>query len=268
MRHLLATLAALAAALHGAAAAHDFWMDVDQWSVPAPSGEVDVRFKVGHAADSLNWTPETERTLELSTSGPHGAHDRTASLVSAQGKMLAALTLEGEGLHLIALKTDNARNALDADRFNAYLIEEGLTPATEARKRAQQTTAPGRELYSRRAKALVRVGDASGAPAPNAVGQTLEIVPLDNPFALADDEPLRIRIDYQGVPLPGATVKIESLSIGLLPEVAKKTDEHGVASFRFPRKSAWKITAVWTRAIDDPRADFETVFSSLTFGYD
>jgi uncharacterized GH25 family protein len=161
---------------------------------------------------------------------------------------------------------DDAFNQLSPDAFNAYLAEEGLSPAIEARRASGSEDRPGRELYTRRAKALVRVGEsARGAPA--ALGQTLEIVLLDDPFALKTGEALRARVDYEGAPLAGATLSLESLDVGLLPIVRKKTGADGVAEFNLLKTGAWKLSVVWTKPIDDKRADFQTVFSSLTFGY-
>lgn len=269
MRHQLITLAALAATLPGVAAAHDFYIALDRWSfADADAAKVKAQFRVGHPATSAPWTLRDGRNVRLETIGPLGCELRDDALIfpTAGEKSGATLDLEGDGIHVIAFETDQVFNKLDAEKFNAYLEEEGLTPAIIARRKAGAARSPGREYYSRRAKALVRVGEIESVP-PRAVGQTLEITPLDNPFTLGDGEPLRVRIDYEGEPLAGATVTMESLSVGLLPETKQKTDASGLARFNFPKRGAWKINVVWTKPIENERADFETVFSSLTFGY-
>ncbi len=273
MRRFFVAATAFAAALCGAAAAHDFWMDSDRWAV-ADGRKIKIDFRVGHASDAKAWRLDPAREVSLTSIGPEGERDQRDALVypTAGEDSGAAMVLIGDGLHVIAFQTDETYSKLEARKFNAYLEEEGLDLVLKARRRAGRDREPGRELYSRRAKALIRVGAAGADPAPAAIGQTLEIVPLDNPFALADGDALRVRIDYHGAPLPGATVSLENLDVGLWPELRRRTDAAGVAEFSFPRRGAWKLNVVWTRAIadeepDGARADFETVFSSLTFGY-
>lgn len=272
MHSILAALAAFAATLCGVAAAHDFWLALDQWSAPTTDARVRAAFMAGHASDAKSWSLDPKREVALVTVGPDGRKDQRDALIypTAGDKSGAALTLQGEGLHVIAFETDNALSQLGAAKFNAYLEQEGLSAAIAARRAAGNEEEPGRELYSRRAKALVRVGASDiGAPPPT-VGHTLEIIPLDNIFALEAGEPLRIRVDYLGTPLEGALVSIESLDVGLLPEVRRTTDAAGLVAFQFPHRGAWKLDVVWSAPLTpgsnkSERADFETVFASLAF---
>lgn len=260
--------------LAGSALAHDFWLSLDRWTHDGESAAVEAEFLVGHAGDQTNWTLRPEREVALVAIGPSGRTEHTESLIypTAAAKAGAALTLQGEGLHIIAFETDHAFSDLPAEKFNAYLVEEGLTPAIDHRRTKNGNGLPGREAYSRRAKALVRIGNAEGA-APEATGQTLEIVALDNPYMLGVGAPLRLRIDYQGAPLAGASVTLQSLTAGLVPERRVTTDSNGVAAFSLPRSGAWMANVVWTRPVAKgeiaafPEAEFETIFSSLTFGY-
>jgi hypothetical protein len=46
------------------------------------------------------------------------------------------------------------------------------------------------------------------------------------------------------------------------------TDDAGVASFSMPTRGSWLVSVVWTRRLADAAdADYETTFSSLTFGF-
>ena len=268
---LLRSIGALAASvsLTGAAVAHDLWMDLDRWAAPGEAAKISIEFHVGHARDLEPWNLRPQREVALYSIGPSGRIDQRDALIypTAGAKSGAALTLEGAGVHLIAFESDNSAIELPSEKFNSYLDEEGLTPAIEHRRREGLESEPGRELYSRRAKALVQIGGAAAAPPPP-LGLTLEISPLDDPYALEDRQPLRVRVDYLGKPLEGATISIESLDVGLLSKIKRKTNAEGVAAFVFPHRGAWKFNVVWTRPIKgDARADFETVFSSLTFGY-
>jgi hypothetical protein len=45
------------------------------------------------------------------------------------------------------------------------------------------------------------------------------------------------------------------------------SDASGRVAFDLPDDGAWQVQVVWTRALEaGSRADFDTVFSSLTFG--
>jgi len=267
----VACLSSLAALLIAApAAAHDFWLQLSPWRAPAKAN-VHVEFLVGHAGDVAPWSMRPERIVSIVSRGPGGVEDQREALSFPEGDRNggAEIRLSKEGTHHIAMETTNtAYSDLPAPEFNAYLEKEGITHAIEARSRSGQEDERGRERYSRRAKALVQIGGKRTAEALAPVGQTLEIVPIDNPFSLRDDDPLRVEVRYRGAPLAGALVHFESLEFGLLPRIEKRTDSAGIVAFDFPKRGAWKLNTVWTEPITgDPRAEWETVFSSLTFGY-
>ncbi|HUN50638.1 MAG TPA: DUF4198 domain-containing protein [Candidatus Sulfotelmatobacter sp.] len=81
-------------------------------------------------------------------------------------------------------------------------------------------------------KTLVETGPAHGDGYRRAIGQPLELVPLDDPFALKPGGMLHVRVDYNGSPLPGAKVDI---SDGITPVHEDKlpvftADARGVAA--------------------------------------
>lgn len=269
-RHCIAAVA-LASAAPAAAEAHDFWIDLgDAYAAPAGVSFA-AAFFVGHAGESEPWPMREARVAAFAAFGPGGERDLKSSLryADAAGPGGAAIRLEDAGSHVIAFDSTPVVIELDAKTFNAYIALEGLRPAIDRRLAEGREAEPGRESYSRRAKTIVQVG---AAPTDNVVvpiGLTLEITPEENPLRLSPGEPLVVRVTYRGAPLAGALVHLESLSAGLLPETTRMTDEDGRASFSIPRRGAWKFDAVWTEPIEgDPNADFSTVFSSLTFGFE
>ncbi len=146
-----------------------------------------------------------------------------------------------------------------------------MTPALEMRQKTGTMAADGREVYSRRAKALIQVGPygkADDAIATKPVGMSLEIVPQANPYAPGFKGALPVRIYYYGKPLAGATVMMNNLDFDDRPTQIVKSDVNGNATLTFPHIGLWQANVVWTRPIaNDPKADYETMFSSLTFGY-
>lgn len=265
MRIPLLTLAALA--LAWPVQAHDFWLQPLRFRLPAP-GIAPTSVQIGHGDSREAWAVKADRVVMLRGVGPDGATDLRASVRAGPGPQL--LPLRAPGVHVIALETSPIPSVLPALRFNDYLREEGLTPALQARQRTGRMKATGRELYSRRAKTLVQVGTTTD-PQPHVtrpMGLTLEIVPEIDPYALAPGRGLPVRVLYQGRALPGALVKLTDLGRDEKPVEVHRTDRAGRAVFHPRRDGEWLLNVVWTRPLaGDPNAEFETTFSSLTFGY-
>jgi uncharacterized GH25 family protein len=77
-----------------------------------------------------------------------------------------------------------------------------------------------------------------------------------------------VRVIYAGRPLPGALVKLTDLYNDASPFEVHLTDQDGRAVFTMPSAGSWLLNVIWTKAL--PRSeetDFETVFSSLSFGF-
>jgi uncharacterized GH25 family protein len=255
----------------GAAQAHDFWIQPSVFKT-APGKPVELRFLIGEPGAVEHWATEWQKVVSLQDYAPHGVTDRLASIRPLEGKEPtiersdASFALSEAGTHMIAFTSAHAASDLDAPAFNDYVEHEGLALIREQRRLKDQTNQRGRELYSRRAKALVQVGDVVTDTVSQPIGQTLEIVPTANPYSLKANQPLRVRVWFHGQPLAGATVVIESLSAEAKHGTPVLSDRDGMATFPHPGGGAWKINVVWSYPIIDPRAEFETVFASLSFG--
>ena len=65
------------------------------------------------------------------------------------------------GLHVIGYHSKHSSVTLEAPKFEAYLKEEGLERVSALRRERGESGKPGREIFSRCAKALV-LGGAGG----------------------------------------------------------------------------------------------------------
>jgi uncharacterized GH25 family protein len=263
MRALAAVLAGLTLATP--AQAHDFWLHPAHFR-PALASNVPVSIQVGHGADRAAWPVNVGRVLLFRSIGPNGAADRRSHLRHAGDTF--AIPVREPGAYLLVLQTNHAESVLPSGRFNAFLKEEGLTPALEHRERTGTAGRPGREVYSRRAKALIQVGPAAGAQphVVRPVGLSLEIVPERDPAFLRPGDSLPIRVLWEGKPLAGATVKLTDLRADAEPVSQRRTDAAGRTTFGLPRPGEWLLNVVWTQPVERPNADFDTTFSSFTFG--
>ena len=264
LRPAIAVLGLLAAT---PAAAHDFWLVPQAFSTPQEA-EIQVRFIVGHADEVGPWNLQWDRVVAARLHGGGEVRDLQPRLVPTNGVVPGYVTadLREPGTHVVAFESHHSFSDLEAEKFNDYAEKEGLTAILDARADQGTGGENGRELYSRRAKVLLQVGDEATDDALAPIGHSLEIVPERNPYALSGDEALPVRILFRGEPLAGATVDIAALGTGEDPYEEQVTDADGRARFMVPEGGAYKINVIWGMPNRDTRqAEFETIFSSLTF---
>lgn len=266
----LFALTAFACAVGIPALAHDFWLQPASFWI-APQSTVATSMKVGHGPDREAWGADLNRVLMIRSLGPTREVDHRPTLLASKAGQDVALTFSEAGAHVLVLQTTHAESTLPGLRFSDYAKLEGLTPALAIREKTGRSATPGREIYSRRAKVLMQVGPVKpGADArvTRPVGLSLELVPERNPYTLPANAPLPVRVLYEGKPLAGALVKLTNLNSDAKPVAEQLSDQSGRVSFRIPRSGQWLVNVIWTKPIvGNPRADFDTTFSSLTFGY-
>ncbi|MGB6604136.1 MAG: DUF4198 domain-containing protein [Steroidobacteraceae bacterium] len=272
-RFLLIALAALATGVLGARTveAHDFWVQPGEYWV-APGEGTSVTLLVGHGPDRQRSAISMRRIMRFEAVGPRGAReDLRASLQLRGPRDEATVVFREAGTYLLVLQTDaRAYSLLPAIRFNDYLRVEGLTPALLFRERTHRTNAEGSEAYSRQAKTIIRAG-AEGDPAASVtrpLGLTLEIVPDVDPYAEPRPQKLPVHVLYHGGPLSGALIKLTDLEHDASPVETHVTDEKGRAVFNLFQRGEWLLNVIWTEvAPASSDAEFETTFSSLSFGF-
>lgn len=228
-----------------------------------------MSLQVGHGKDRQKSLMARDRVVRFESVTSSGRIDRRKELRLGDATADSVLTFKTSGLNVLAFETNGTYSELPAIRFNDYLKAEGLTPAIAHRTATKATGKPGKETYSRRAKALVQVGSylpADDKLVTKPVGMTLEIVPEANPYAPGFKEKLPVRIYYMGKPLAGATVMLNNLDFDTMPVKRILSDANGRAVFDLPRNGTWQFNVIWTRPVTG-KADFETVFSSLTLSF-
>jgi uncharacterized GH25 family protein len=272
-RSVLIALAALATSVVATrpAEAHDFWVQPDDYWV-APGVGTSVTLLVGHGPYRQRSPIPARRIMRFEAVGPYGMRkDLRSSLELPGPRDDRKVVLREPGTYLLVLQTDaRAYSLLPAIRFNDYLRVEGLTPALLFRERTHRTNADGSEAYSRQAKTIIRVGaDADPAAAvTRPLGLPLEIVPDVDPYAEPCPKKLPVHVLYHGRPLSGALVKLTNLEHDANPIETHVTDGKGQAVFNAPQHGDWLLNVIWTEVAPASfDADFQTTFSSLSFGF-
>lgn len=239
----------------GPVLAHEFWIEPATFT-PAAGARVDLRLKVGDGfpGEPVRRNPKHQRAFFV-------AHGGTRTQVAGlDGKDPAGVVrLERPGLHVVGYRSTPTFVELDAKKFEAYLVEEGLDSARRLRRERGETGKPGRELYSRCAKSLLVVPGGAAAR-DTRLGLELEIVAE----AIRPDGRCTFRVWHGDAPLPGALVRAFHPRTDR-PMLAR-TDAEGRATFRLERAGRWLIGSVHMReAPSGARADWESLWASLTF---
>ena len=252
------------------AQAHQYWLTLTDYT-PSAGGVVEVRAcsGMGFRGEAKPWNPNrcvdfswiTYRRFTLAPMAPEG------KLVWAHQSYF-----DGGGAW-VQYQSNFANIELPPLEFDAYLSDEGLGEPLAVRRRMTAPVA-GRERYRRCAKAWVAGTDARRASKP--VGQPLEIVPLSRPGAAPE---LRVRLLWQGHPLPGAIVQSWRQPLGAngaTRELAERdsaarveavrTDPRGEARLGVSEPGEWMLSVVHMVACaDTAAADWESTWASLTF---
>ena len=253
----------------GPVAAHDFWLEPRQFQ-GAAAAPFAMTFQIGHGAARQRYGA-SDRIVVIQEFSIGQRRDLRAA-VRSTGPIDLLTNFATPGVHVIGMQTNYAFSDLPAIRFNNYAKAEGLIPILAERRRAGTEDKAGRERYSRRAKTLVQIGPQTAANQASAtlpIGLKLEIVPERNPYNLGATRLLPVRVLYNGRRLANATIKLTNLDADEKPFATVITDHAGRARFRVPATGRWLLNVLWSeplRGVAD--ADFDTTFSSLTFGYD
>lgn len=268
-RPALGFAAAAAAVAAAPVLAHDFWLQPQRFWVQ-PGAALPMVLLVGHGAARQRSDIAASRFTLFRSIGPDGMRNRAGELTLGKPAD-ASPRFAAAGTHVVFFATSNVASELPAKRFNEYAAAEGLDMVIAGRRASGALGRPGRELYSRRGKAIVQVGAPGSAMQPHVtkpVGLGLEIVPLTNPYAGTGATRMTVQVLYQGKPLPGALIKLNNLAADAQPVEMHRSDGAGRAVFRLQRSGRWQYNVVWSQPLaNNSSADFLTTFSSLTYGF-
>ncbi len=243
--------------------AHDLWL-VPPENVAAGK-PILVRANVGmdfpkslHAPDSALF----KRRLVIGPDGKEG--DLKAAGKDGKSGLLQ-FEAKHPGIYLVAVETQPKLITLQADAFNAYLIEDGLPHIYRLRHKEKTLDQPGRERYSKYPKALVQVGKGGGGDPCRAVGLVLEIVPLRDPFALKGGDALPVRVLFQGKPLADAKLGWQLPGDGNVARGYVRADDKGQALVPIARTGLMTIRLTHMTRPKAKDYEWESFWTTLTF---
>lgn len=236
---------------------HEFWVSPSAHSVS--SGQL-VRVSLFHGERFAgDLVPRNDPMIERFE---YRAGSEITEVRGMHGATSSFLRPAGVGHGVIVYETREYINPLPAEKFEAYLAEEGLDEISERRAVLGETDTDGREAYVRCAKALLTAEDADGFSGETApVGLPLEIVVM-----AAGADGVEARLLFGGEPLAGRRVVAvcEADPSGLI-EIESDTD--GLIRFEPGAAGVWMLTALHMERVSDRRddVDWKSYWASTTF---
>jgi len=241
--------------------AHDLWIEPTTFS-PKLAEIIGVRLRVGQ---DLIGDPVPHVPALVNQFIAEDAADRKPVVGRRGAEPAGVVRVDMPGLLVIGYRSERSTIELEAEKFNAYLRDEGLDAIAALRASRNEAGAKARELYSRCAKSLVLSGSPSEAQADRPLGFTLELVAERNPYTISEGRDLPVRLTYESRPLAGALV-VAMNSLNPAEKQAARTDADGRVRFRLRQGGMWLVKAVhMVPAPAGADAEWESFWASLTF---
>ena len=249
--HIAAAAAVSLGALFypGAADAHALWINMTDYHPAFDAEKALAKTKLymgwGHHFPVDGYVSEDEfNRIWLRT--PDG--EEKIVKLETTGFAASELKLAKEGLYLIGVTRHASYNTKYRDEEGqSHLVKQDMTGLANVFS----------STYSQQfAKTIFCVGDRTAGAFDRPLGQTLEIVPLVNPYEIANNTggDLPVLVLFEGEPAAHVklSAKYEGFSQTDESSCATMTDKNGVAHIRITHWGPWVIKTGMTM---DPRGD-------------
>ena len=211
---------------------------------------------------AFNWT-----TPSVTKGGGSRTYDLLEEAKDSTMPVLRQKVIK-DGLGLLSMNRTYARLSFTPEKFKAYLKLEHLDDVLQKfESQPRPSTDSIREKYTRYIKTLFTVGTPTGEVYKERLGQTLEIVLLQNPYTVKRGGMITAQVFFRDAPLVNGSA--EALSKDKRGKVTKrliKTDANGRISFRLDEAGTWMVRLTHMVPSADSDADWESFWASYTFG--
>jgi len=257
---------ALALSIAVPAGAHDLFMKLDSFFVPAHT-----RIRIGLINGTFDKSEgsvirKRARRIDIVRAG-RGQNTRDL-LWSAKGDT-TQLTIQtgASGTYAVGVSLLPRQITLSAKDFNAYLEEDGIPEILERRRELGELAKGAREQYAKHVKAIIQVGDSVTRGWDTRLGYPAEIVPLRNPYTLLVGDTLSVLALVDRKPVPGLTVIAGFEPRGGKPEkaITVTTDSAGQAAIPLTSAGKWYVKFIRMVPATAAKLDYESKWATLTF---
>ena len=246
------------------AMAHDLFLKLDTYFLE-PHTRVQIPVLNGTFTTSENFVAP-ERLADITVVSATGRTRLTPSAAWRSGpdnSSLLSVELGDAGTYVVGAATRPRELELTAEQFNSYLKEDGLPDVLEARRQDNELGRGARERYSKHVKAVFQVGEARTAWFATVLGYPAEIVPLENPYAIAVGATLRVRCLVDRRPVANQTVLWGGPGGGAARST--RTDSLGVAQVTLDAAGKWYVKFIHMARASRAGLDYESKWATLTF---
>jgi uncharacterized GH25 family protein len=248
------------------ALAHEFWLEPQQY-IFSRTDEINIRFRVGESFTGDNWKGNREKVSELKLYYADIIDDLNDVISDEEGDSLQ-FSIHEEGTAMVTFNNTNSFIELDAEKFYAYLLEDGLQAAIDYRKQHNETDSIGREFYQRSVKTIVQVGALKTEVYKKQTALPVDIIPLSHPYKLDNGDTLKVKVLFRGEALANTKIHTWHKLMGKVTDTSFKSNEKGEISFPVNTSGEWMVSCVtMIRLANDPKAQWQSYWGSLTWGY-
>lgn len=251
-------------ALPFSAHAHALWVNLTDWSpVAKKDGLAFTRMYIGwghhYPVDGLT---DRNTFAGLTLLRPDGQKEDIS--LESEGISSAAIHAQKEGLYLVS--------AIRKHSVNTTYRENGQLKKSKGPKSQFKNVV--QSIYSQQfATALFRVGNKETSLTPPRNGNTLELLPLADPYAdqvnyMGKEFPVQLLLDGKPLPYTQVTATHAGFSSGDAMAQRVLTDARGIAHIRITHWGPWLLKAKVERPAQGKilaLADTEVYYTSLTF---
>ncbi|QOG12777.1 DUF4198 domain-containing protein [Arcobacter sp. FWKO B] len=126
-------------------------------------------------------------------------------------------------------------------------------------------------FYQKFAKAIINVGDSKDDVFSQPIGHTFEIIPLDNPKDLKQNDFISIKVVHNSKPVSGADVYATYAGFSKSGDFsyATHTNKEGIAKVRLSTLGHWMIKSnIQIEPTKEQKKDFDEISYSATINFE
>jgi hypothetical protein len=246
---------------------HSLFLKLDSFFI-RPFAEAELNLLNGTFLTSEN-TITADRMLDVSIVGPDYELEYDPALWLETNNTAVLPFRAGEsGTYLAGVSTKPRNIELTASEFNEYLEHDGVLDVLEKRKMGTGNDQNVVEQYEKHVKAVLQVGNKKTKHFSTQLGYPIEFIPLSNPYRLRVGDKIRIRLLFNGDPLPEQIVfsgyeKEEDDHHAT--EAMVRTNEEGIAEVKIDHSGKCYLRTIYMRESTKEGLDYESYWATLTF---
>lgn len=260
------TVIALALCIAVPLSAHDLFIKLDSYFVPAHE-----RIRIALMSGTFDKSEgavirKRARRIDFVRAG-RGQNTRDLTWLAKGDTTQLGIRTGAPGTYVIGVSLTPNQITLGAKEFNDYLEEDGVPDILARRRERGELTKPARERYAKHVKALIQVGDSLTRGWDTRLGYPAELVPLANPYMLMVGDTLPVVALVDRKPIAGLTIIAGFEPRGGKPEnaVTVTTDSTGRAAIPLASAGKWYVKFIHMTPTSAPKLDYESKWATLTF---